>query len=779
MNGELRPPTGSVRTLLSLLRTQHLWWHLVPPTACGLMVAIAAIAGREAGSRPDALTLTCAVFLVPASLIVWTYHAAITVRMSSTCVWAAVTRTTVAWSLWACAALLAAVSLSATPGHQESAYCLLLIAVWLAVAGLATALSPFLQRATETTVWPAFSRQALLVVVLAATAYSAYFTWRSFARHSAFQTNLYDLGIMDQAVWNTVHGRWLEETVNLARPVCRATQGHVEIMMLPMALLYCIREDPRWLLWVQSCTLALGALPVFWLARARLGWAIAVAFAFAYLAFPAAQYANLQDFHTLTFATTALLFMIYFLEAERGAPALLFACLALLCREDVTLPVLSAGMLMTLRRPLRTTGFALMVVAGVWAVVSLVALPLAGGHQMWHFFTQPTAHPTDASPAQAASALLKHPVEALCSSGGRHLMRYALEMLLPVGALAVVAPRWILAAAPTLAYYMVSGNEGMTDIRGHYPATIVPFVIAAAVMGAHWIRTHACRWRFTEQVAGSFLVAYVLLAAVTFNRALGPSLLPPDEPPRRQRDALRAVLREIPPGVPLATCHRLGPHVSHRRELYYWRDVVTRRPPIAVQDFTREWAPCLGRPRQPAFALEPPDAPTAKMLRDRDYGVSVARGDVWLFRRGYDYESGLRNLLLQRPPPEAPPPGSVLEASARLPELIAADVVHRYRMRHDIHHLRVNLYWRTPRVPCRAAFSLGLRLGGKTRWLGYEPAFGLWPVHRWPTGEIVMDPLTIHVTNPDRLPSATVLAEVVAEGGAEQFVAEVCETALR
>ena len=90
-------------------------------------------------------------------------------------------------------------------------------------------------------------------------------------RHRAFNTGRFDLGNMVQAVWNTAHGHFLQVT-NLAGE---------QTSRLGRAL----RPDPRGVraalagsgrartcsLVVQAVAVALGALPVFWLARKHLG----------------------------------------------------------------------------------------------------------------------------------------------------------------------------------------------------------------------------------------------------------------------------------------------------------------------------------------------------------------------------------------------------------------------------------------------------------------------------------------------------------------------------
>ena len=123
------------------------------------------------------------------------------------------------------------------------------------------------------------------------------FSWQSVARHQAFATNAYDLGNVNQAFWNTVHGRPLHFTnwrgVELDLASDNRMAMHVEPIYFVLAPIYWLWQRPETILILQTVILALGALPVFWLARDRLGSHLAgVAFAAVYLLFPGLEAAE-------------------------------------------------------------------------------------------------------------------------------------------------------------------------------------------------------------------------------------------------------------------------------------------------------------------------------------------------------------------------------------------------------------------------------------------------------------------------------------------------------
>ena len=185
--------------------------------------------------------------------------------------------------------------------------------------------------------WPL----VLLGVMMAV--YVAYFGWFTLRAHDVFLTRAFDLGIYDQAVWNTLHGQWFRSKIEEGWDILLA--DHVQPILLPIALLYSVWQSPKTLLLIQTIGLALGALPVYWLARDGLQSLLAsiaesdgeatgvgpsasnalvelaaLAFAAVYLLHPALHSANLDEFHPGTLAAPLLLYALYFMR-QRRCPA--------------------------------------------------------------------------------------------------------------------------------------------------------------------------------------------------------------------------------------------------------------------------------------------------------------------------------------------------------------------------------------------------------------------------------------------------------------------------
>ncbi len=120
---------------------------------------------------------------------------------------------------------------------------------------------------------------------------------------------------------------------------------HVEPIYFLIAPIYWLRQQPETLLILQTVVLALGAWPVFWLARERLESDLAgVAFAAVYLLFPGLEAANLWEFHAVALAAPLLLFAFYYGQAGRWRLFWLFAVLAMMTKEEIPLTAALMGM---------------------------------------------------------------------------------------------------------------------------------------------------------------------------------------------------------------------------------------------------------------------------------------------------------------------------------------------------------------------------------------------------------------------------------------------------
>ena len=116
--------------------------------------------------------------------------------------------------------------------------------------------------------------------------YTIFFSWYSILKHYAFLTTAFDLGIFDQALWSTLHGKFLYTTLH-GEEASVTFAHHFQPILLLILPIYAVYQSPETLLVLQSFFLALGALPIYWIARKKLNELAGLVFSASYLLYPA------------------------------------------------------------------------------------------------------------------------------------------------------------------------------------------------------------------------------------------------------------------------------------------------------------------------------------------------------------------------------------------------------------------------------------------------------------------------------------------------------------
>ena len=175
-----------------------------------------------------------------------------------------------------------------------------------------------------------------------------------------FRLARFDLGNMVQAVWSTAHGRPLEMTSPATGEQVARLAFHVDPILALLTPLWLLFPSPLTLAAAQIVACALGAVPVFWLARRHLGSERAAALlAFAYLANPWLAWSAVDPMHPVTLAIPLFLFAIWFLDSDRLWAFVPFAILAALSGELMGLSVAALGVWYALARGHRHAGAAI------------------------------------------------------------------------------------------------------------------------------------------------------------------------------------------------------------------------------------------------------------------------------------------------------------------------------------------------------------------------------------------------------------------------------------
>jgi uncharacterized membrane protein len=442
-------------------------------------------------------------------------------------------------------------------------------------------------------------------------AFAAGFGALAVQEYRAFETGRFDLGNMVQAVWSTAHGRPLEVT-DLGGEQISRLGAHVDPLLVAFAPAWWIWPSPELLLVVQAVALALGALPVFWLARKHLGSErLAALFGVVYLLYAPVQWLALDEFHPVALACPLLLYGLWYLDERRLVASLPFLALACLTKEEIPLVVAGLGIWYALARGRRREGAAI-AAAGVAlsAVYLLAVMPHYRGGDSPAFYDRYDA--VGGSPVGLVKTMLTDPGTVISAVTEGRDLTYLFQLGIPLAFAFFAAPLILVPALPELAANLLSETATQTSIEFHYTAPITPFLVAGAVFAATRHR----------------LVAPVVLAAAVLGAiVLGPlwsGELAPKRVSAHDRVATRAVSL-IPSDAAVSATNGLGSHLSARRRSFSF-PVIEDADWIAVD---LERASYLDRRSSASTAA----VPLARLLQSGDWSTVLDEDGIVVLRR--------------------------------------------------------------------------------------------------------------------------------------------------
>jgi uncharacterized membrane protein len=474
--------------------------------------------------------------------------------------------------------------------------------------------------------FPRPTSRALLWTAIGA--YAAGFSALSILRHRAFSTGRFDLGNMVQAVWSTAHGHPLQITGLRGDQISRLG-AHFDPILAAFAPLWLAWPSPDMMLVAQAVAVAVGALPVFWLARKHLGSdRVALGFALAYLIYPPTQWLTLNEFHPVALACPLLLYAIWFLDEGRLVPFAACAIVAATTKEEIALVVAGLGIWYALTHGRRWTGAAVAVAGVAVALIAIeVVIPHFNRAGTSSFFTRYSE--VGSTPGGIVHTALTDPWKIVTTAATGRGLGYLAQLVLPLALLVVLAPLVLIAAVPELAVNLLSAATTQTSIRFHYTAGLIPVLIAAAVFGAK---------RLPPRIPVATIVVVTALAA---NYLLGPAPLWRYFPGGEQHQARAAdvsehdriaarALRLIPPHAVVSATNSLGAHLSARRRVLSFP---------YLQD--AQWA--AADETAPGYADRLAPLPTAVQLswlrRNPEWRLVFERDGILIFHRASEAAS--------------------------------------------------------------------------------------------------------------------------------------------
>jgi len=405
-----------------------------------------------------------------------------------------------------------------------------------------------------------------LILIFLVTIYIIYFTTASFLRYENFYAGRFDLGNMDQIVWNTAHGRTFQATNENGNTGLRLAD-HADFILLFLSPSYFIWEDPRMLLLIQTIVVAFGAFLVFLIAKKILkNKNLSLLFSVLFLLNPSLERANLYDFHGVVLATTFLLAAFYFLFLNKFKWVVFFVILAGITKEQVWIIIAFIGLYIALLKQKKILGFSIFT-ASVGIFYLLIWHIMPGIKGMNHFALSFYSDFGD-SPSRVVKNIIFSPIQVTKVLFHLNKLEYIYKLFVPIGFISILSPLYLLFALPDLFINLLSNNGNLHQIDYQYTSAITPFIFIAAIFSLQKLK------KKFPNISYSYFSIYLILAGIYSYYMLSP--LPGAKnpnldmitKPQEKKELINFAISQIPENASVAATNNLGAHVAHRKVTY-------------------------------------------------------------------------------------------------------------------------------------------------------------------------------------------------------------------
>jgi uncharacterized membrane protein len=405
--------------------------------------------------------------------------------------------------------------------------------------------------------------QGLVALGLGA-AYSLVYITLSLLRHESYHSFGFDLGLFNQVFWNTTQGRPFESTMSQALPIPHSLLGdHFSPIFIFLMPFYFANPHPETLLVLQTLALALGAWPVYLLARLKLPNGYAAWWVLAYLVFVPLAYINLFDFHEVALSVAPLGFALYFLERGRRGWFLFLLLITFLVKEEMALIGAGFGLYVLLGKREWKLGLGVLLGSLIaFEAMIQVAIPFFAGGRSYPYIGIRYAD-VGGSPGGIVKTLFTNPVRIARALLQPKKIYFLVAIFGPVLGLSALAGWASLILLPTLGYLLLSNYELQYSFTSQYSAPLIPLVFGTAILALARLRRPAQRPVMAAVMVSSLFFSWAL-GDMPFSRKFDPSLYTTQS----RYAAFVPELARIAPGARVSAENGFPSHLSERRFIY-------------------------------------------------------------------------------------------------------------------------------------------------------------------------------------------------------------------
>jgi uncharacterized membrane protein len=416
-----------------------------------------------------------------------------------------------------------------------------------------------------------------------------------------------DSGFVAEALWNTLHGRFLHCNYF---PNPQLLADHFSPIWIALIPLYLIYPDHATLC-VLSAFLLASAIPLSYrLTMVHTGCRLtACVMAIAMFLYAPLTHEN----SSFTYGFQAELFALPFLlagfcylpksrEWDSKSAYLLygFLFLTLLCKENMALPVTMTGVYLLYQT--RDWRRSLPVIGGgfLWGLLTTRWLiPMLKDGSEYYQFDQFYGH-IGHSLSEVVIYVITHPGFLLARIVDHMTLTYVVMLLLPLCFLSLRRLDLLAIGSATVFFLIIAQGEAMRSIQQHYKISLIPIILVAAVCGLSGTDKWVMRWCGIGQRGARLgtlatLLICSLSSAYFFGAGPGTRGFRPEMYDRNhpRAESLATLKGLVPREAVLYASHRAAGRFTDRPELHVIDAAhpppVRPDPDVLVVDLEYQW----------------------------------------------------------------------------------------------------------------------------------------------------------------------------------------------
>ena len=416
---------------------------------------------------------------------------------------------------------------------------------------------------------PLNSKTTPLIILFAIQAvFVVFFGFLAIAKFNNFQYNGLDLAIIHQIFYNSSVGNFFQSSIHPPTYL----KDHFSPILFILLPLYLIKKSAVTLLVLQIIATTLPVWPIYLIAKKRFSLNISLCMSCAWLLNPMVQNLMLFEFSFLPFALVFLFFAFYYFEKNTLWAFILFASLALIVREDMSLIIFMFGALALFEKKKKIWIFAPILLATLYFFFSMRIISFFNGNEGYKFFIYYSWLGDNWQ--EAIKYLVFHPwilVIRLLSIGNIEMI---LGFLLPFAFIPLIRPRYLLLSLLPYAQILLgsAGPSGLV-LKTQYSALFLPSLFLAFVASLKTLQAMEPKNSFIKIFIKERLGHIILAVAVVYSAfTLGPIIGTIQKNifclDKKINFYKKSLLKKIPVDAAVAASYDMLSSVSGRERVY-------------------------------------------------------------------------------------------------------------------------------------------------------------------------------------------------------------------